>query len=119
MPCDACLVKGLDRKRSGLARKPPHSFQNKTGLILASGAALAVHAAVYALFPVRKLEDMRDLLLGRGDAARVLALDDVHHAFRQFYRELAIELAVAHDAHGDAGVDIAEHIEVEVNQKQL
>ena len=38
---------------------------------------LAVHAAVGLGLRIRKIEDMRQLLLDGGDAARVLAVDHV------------------------------------------
>ena len=55
------------------------------------------------------------LLLGGGYAARILAVDDVHHALRQSQMLTLEELAFLNNIHRDTRVDIAENIEVEID----
>ena len=58
---------------------------------------------------------MLQLLLRGGDAAGVLAADDVGHALGQGQVLALDQLAVADDVDGDAGIDVAQHIEVDVD----
>ena len=83
-------------------------------LLLVFGLGLAVQAAVGARFLIGQREDLRQLLLNGGDAAGVLAADDVGDALGQLELALFGALAVLDDVDGDAGVDIADDIPVKV-----
>ena len=69
------------------------------------------------MFPVGEPEDVRQLLLGRGDAARIFAFQNVADLVRQREVPLFDDLAVLYDIHRDAGVDVAEDVEVDVDER--
>ena len=75
---------------------------------------LAVQAAVHALFAVGQRKDLRKLLLHGGNAARVFAADDVCNALGKLQLPLFNLLAVFDEIHGDAGVDVADDVPVEI-----
>ena len=81
---------------------------------LSVGFGFAVEAAVSALFAVGQGEDLRQLLLNGGDAAGILAADDVGDALGQLELALFDALAVLDDVDGDAGVDLADDVPVKV-----
>ena len=83
-------------------------------LLLVFGLGLAVQAAVGARALFGQCEDLRQLLLNGGDAAGVLAADDVGDALGQLELALFDALAVLDDVDGDAGVDIADDVPVKV-----
>ena len=83
-------------------------------LLLVFGLGLAVQAAVGARALFSQCEDLRQLLLNGGDAAGILAADDVGDALGQLELALFDALAVLDDVDGDAGVDIADDIPVKV-----
>ena len=83
-------------------------------LLLVFGLGLAVQAAVGARALFGQCEDLRQLLLNGGDAAGILAADDVGDALGQLELALFDALAVLDDVDGDAGVDIADDIPVKV-----
>lgn len=83
-------------------------------LLLVVGLGLAVQAAVGARALFGQCEDLRQLLLNGGDAAGILAADDVGDALGQLELALFGALAVLDDVDGDAGVDIADDIPVKV-----
>ena len=83
-------------------------------LLLVFGLGLAVQAAVGARALFGQCEDLRQLLLNGGDAAGILAADDVGDALGQLELALFGALAVLDDVDGDAGVDVADHVPVEV-----
>ena len=80
------------------------------------GLRFAVHAAVDAVFPVGQLEYVVQLLLGGGDAARIPAPDDVGQPFGQAQLPFGDDGVVFDDIDGDAGVDVAEDVKVEVDE---
>ena len=75
----------------------------------------AVAAAVHALGAVGQHKHLRQLLLGGGDAAGVLAADDVRDLLGQFRVHLADFLSIANDADRDLRADEAEDILVELD----
>ena len=77
--------------------------------------ALAVDAAVLALGAVGELEDGGQLLLGGGDAAGVLAVQNALQLQGQVQLLLLDGLAVGDDGHGHAGVHIAQGIGVQLD----
>ena len=83
-------------------------------LLLVFGLGLTVQAAVGARALFGQREDLRQLLLNGGDAAGILAADDVGDALGQLELALFGALAVLDDVDGDAGVDIADDIPVKV-----
>lgn len=83
-------------------------------LLLVFGLGLAVQAAVGARALFGQCEDLRQLLLNGGDAAGILAADDVGDALGQLELALFGALAVLDDVDDDAGVDIADDIPVKV-----
>ena len=83
-------------------------------LLLVFGLGLAVQAAVGARALFGQCEDLRQLLLNGGDAAGILAADDVGDALGQLELALFDALAVLDDVDGDAGVDVTDHVPVEV-----
>ena len=83
-------------------------------LLLVFGLGLAVQAAVGARALFGQCEDLRQLLLNGGDAAGILAADDVGDALGQLELALFGALAVLDDVDGDAGVDIADDVPVKV-----
>ena len=77
--------------------------------------ALAVDAAVLALCSVGELEDGGQLLLGGGDAAGVLAVQNALQLQGQVQLLLLHGLAVSDDGDGDAGVHIAQSVGVQLD----
>ena len=74
---------------------------------------LAVHAAVDLMLLIGELEDVVDLLLAGGDAAGILALEDVDELIGKEELALFDELTVLDDVHGRAGIDVADNVEVD------
>ena len=58
---------------------------------------------------------MDDLLLDSGDTARVLALDHIAQSLRQLEVQLLFQLAVFDQIDSDVAVDVAEHVEVDID----
>ena len=85
-------------------------------LLLVFGLGLTVQAAVGARALFGQREDLRQLLLNGGDAAGILAADDVGDALGQLELALFDALAVLDDVDGDAGVDIADDVPVKVER---
>ena len=83
-------------------------------LLLVFGLGLAVQAAVGARALFGQCEDLRQLLLNGGDAAGILAADDVGDALGQLELALFGEFAVLNDVDGDVGVDIADDVPVKI-----
>lgn len=80
---------------------------------------LAVHAAVGLGLRIRKIEDMRQLLLDGGDAARVPAVDHIGDLFRKLQGPLFRNLIAADNVDGDVVIDVAENVEIDVVQTAL
>lgn len=80
---------------------------------------LAVHAAVGLGLRIRKIEDMRQLLLDGGDAARVLAVDHIGDLFRKLQGPLFRNLIVADNVDRDVVIDVAQNVEIDVVQTAL
>ena len=79
------------------------------------GFGFAIYTSVYLFFArPRKLENMRKLLLGGGYAAGIFALKNIFELCGERYLFLVNELAVLDDINGNAGVNIAENIEVNI-----
>ena len=76
-------------------------------LLLAVGAAVATVR--------RKVEDVVDLLLDARDTARVAAADDVDEAFRARELLLLDDFAVLDHVDRDVRVEVAEHLQIEVD----
>ena len=81
---------------------------------LSVGFGFAVEAAVGALFAVGQGEDLRQLLLDGGDAARILAADDVRDALGELQLALFDALAVLDEVDGDTGIDVADDVPVKL-----
>ena len=58
---------------------------------------------------------MDDLLLDSGDTARVLALDHIAQGLRQLEVQLLFQLSVFDQIDSDVAVDVAEHVEVDID----
>ena len=67
------------------------------------------------MLPVGQPEDVGQLLLDGGDAAGILAANDPGDGLGQVGVELLHPLAPPDDVHGNVGVDVAQHIIVEVD----
>ena len=80
--------------------------------LLQIGFGFAVRAAVDSVLSVGKPEFMDDFLLGCGDAAGILAADDVFEGLRHVDAPLFHQRAVADEVHRDAGVHEAQHVEI-------
>ena len=76
---------------------------------------IAVNAAVNLVFPVHKLEGVKDSLLYGSDAARVFALYHVLEGLRKLHVVLSFQLSVLYDVYCDIAVDVTQHIEVKVD----
>lgn len=76
---------------------------------------VAVDAAIGFFAAVYQAEDVDDLLLHGGDAARVLALDHVPQRLRQLEVQLLFQSAVFDQIDRDIAVDVTEHIEVDID----
>ena len=79
----------------------------------------AVHAAVSLSLLICKIEDVRQLLLNGGNAARILAADHVGDLFRQLQRFFLGDLVVTDDIDGDVVVNVAQYIQVNVVDRAL
>lgn len=77
---------------------------------------IAVQAAVSAGFAVGEYEYVGQLLLCRGDAAGVFALDDVCKLLGKGGMSLAYLFAVLDEVNCDFGIDKAENVEVYVDK---
>ncbi len=76
---------------------------------------VAVLATVGAFLLIHKMEDVREIVLHGGDAARVLAADDVLHSVRHFQLHLLDGLPLLDDVHRGVRVDQPEEIVVDVD----
>ena len=74
-----------------------------------------VFAAINFLVRVSEDEDLRQLLLNGGDAARVFTLEHAADALRQLERALFHKFPIADDVDGDARIDIADQVPVKVH----
>jgi len=81
-----------------------------------AGLGVAVDAAVLALFGVGETEDVRDFLLGRRDAARVFAAQDVRERFGQLNVLFLDTHTVTDDVDRDVRAHIAQHVQVKVDR---
>ena len=76
---------------------------------------VAVDAAICLFAAVCEAEGADDLLLDSGDTARVLALDHIAQGLRQLEMQLLFQLAVFDQIDSDVAVDVAEHVEVDID----
>jgi len=72
----------------------------------------AVDAAVNAIFGLGEHENMIQLLLGRGDAARILTFYYIHQLLRGLQSLFLYQNAILDDVDGGLGVNIGDHIEI-------
>lgn len=79
-------------------------------LLLSFSLAFAIDAAVNFVLAVGQLENVRQLLLGGGNAARVFAFDDVGDVFGQLWVIFFHAFAVFDNINGNIGVDIAQSV---------
>jgi len=84
-------------------------------LSAATRRLLAVDAAVDLLHGVGELELMDDLTFAGCDAPGIFALDDANHLLGQLHMTLLGNLAVVDDVDGDAGVQVAQNVQVNVH----
>ena len=99
---------------------PPGAFCRREAFLFPSRVLLfAVLAAVDLVLLVREHEDLVEALLDRGDAARVLAGDDVDDLLRELKAPLFDDLAVLDHVDRDIVVDEAEHVEIEIVDRAL
>lgn len=73
---------------------------------------LAVHAAVGLGLRIRKIEDMRQLLLDGGDAAGIFAVDDVCDFLWHFHPFFLYDMAVLDDIDRDVVIDVSQDIQI-------
>lgn len=76
---------------------------------------VAVDAAISAFFLVGQAENLRQLLLDGGDAARVFAAEDALQRLWQLGMKFFCALGVMDDIDGDMRIDVAEQVEIEVD----
>ena len=75
----------------------------------------AVDAAVNLVDGVGEAEFVYQFLLGGGDAAGILAADDAADTLGKGQVFPLCQLAVLNDVDGDAGIDIGQNVEVQVD----
>lgn len=80
---------------------------------------LTVQATISLGLLIGQTEDVRQFLLDRGDAARVLALDDIDDLLRQSQSALLHDLVVTDDIDCDVVIDVTEYVEVDVLNRSL
>ena len=73
---------------------------------------LTVHATVGLGLFIRKDEDMVEALLDAGDAAGILATDDVYDLLRRMQDPLFHNHLIPDDVYGDVVVDEAKDVQV-------
>jgi len=76
---------------------------------------VAILAAVGAFFFVHEMEDVREIVLHRGDAARVLATDDIFHSVRYLQLHFLNGFPVFDDVHRRIRVNQSQEIIVDVD----
>lgn len=76
---------------------------------------VAVGAAVGVLLRVAQQEDGVQLGLRHGDAPGVLAVDDIYQLFGQLHMLFRHPHAVADDIDGDVGVNVAQHVQIDLH----
>ena len=80
-----------------------------------SNDIVAVLAAIGSLLLVHEMEHMVAVAFNGSDAARVLALDDVHHSLGYIQLHLLFDLAILNHIDGNVGVEQAEECVVDVD----
>ena len=73
---------------------------------------ITISAAIYLMILIIEIEDMRKLLLDRGNAARVLAVDDICDFFRHLDIFFLYDFSILDDVDRDTVIDVAEHINI-------
>ena len=76
---------------------------------------VAIFTAIRALFLVHEMEDVVEIVLHGGDAARIFAFDDVGHLLGHLEFHLLDGFAVFNDVDGGVRVDEAEEVVVDVD----
>ena len=73
---------------------------------------ITISAAIYLMILIIEIENMRQLLLDGGDAARVLAFDHVDNLLRKTKVFLLNNLLVLDDVYGDVVIDEAKDVKI-------
>lgn len=73
---------------------------------------ITISAAIYLMILIIEIENMRQLLLDGGDAARVLAVDDICDFFRHLDIFFLYDFSILDDVDRDTVIDVAEHINI-------
>ena len=84
------------------------------GSVFPGCLSVAVDAAVDALLPVGKAEFLREIVFLGRDAPGILALADPNEPLGQCEAAALGEFPVADHVHGDPRIQIAEHIQVQI-----
>ena len=100
------------KKAQWLARFVYRSPHDSFYFILFGVLFLAVHAAVGLGLRIRKIEDMRQLLLDGGDAAGIFAVDDVCDFLWHFHPFFLYDMAVLDDIDRDVVIDVSQDIQI-------
>lgn len=74
----------------------------------------AVETAVDLLLRVCEVEDVIQLLLDGGDAARIFAFDDIDQSLGQLDPFLFDDFSILYDVDRDLVVDVAEHVQIQI-----
>ena len=108
--------KAVRPARGEKSRRPYGRRRSDGGILqLALLFRVAVSAAIGVLDGVAEQEDGVQLGLRHGDAAGVLAVDDVHQLLGQLQVLLGNPLTVADNVDGDVGVDVAQHVQIHLH----
>ena len=73
---------------------------------------ITISAAIYLMILIIEIEDMRKLLLDRGDAARVFAVDHIADLVRQMKRFLIYNRGILNNIYGDVMINKTENVQI-------
>lgn len=78
--------------------------------------AFTILAAVNALLAIGQAEDLRQFLFDGGNTARIAAADNIVNFFGKFKMNSFCQYAVLDHADGDAGIQITENVQIDINE---
>ena len=92
----------------------PSGNENRLFFLGAAVLFFAVLAAVDLFFFVCQEENVIQFLLNGSDASGIFTVDDIHKLFRELQVFFCYDPAVLDNVHGDAVVNKAQHIQIQL-----